>query len=409
MQRCPIPKDYVIKAVETDEELRLANDLMAKSHFSDYFYGLRWLETCGAGYPGFRREHTRIAVYKGEIAGSLRLNTETIRLGEARLRMGGFGWVSTEPRHRNKGVCRALMLNALEYMCAHNYHVSMLFGIPNFYHRFGFATTLADYAILVEASEAMAISASGARIREVKPGEIAVLQKMHAANDADVACSLLRTAAHMTNRWERYKNVKVLTNAQGRVQAYFLANRVDDQLHVEEVGLADMSVCPEILSSCVRVASEEAVSRIRFLCPPPHPFARFLLQYKSIHEMRIVRDSGGMMAFVNLGEALESMIPEWESLLAKSSLRDTRIEITFLVDRVSYRVRAQRGAIDVASTPGVNKVGLTCEELMHLITGYRHAQDIINIRRRILSPESRALLEVLFPKRTPYVWLADRF
>ena len=81
-----------VRAVATNEELRLANDLMAKSQSADYFSALRWLETSGAGYPGYVREHTRIALRGGEIAGALRLNTETIRLGEARLKTGGIGW-----------------------------------------------------------------------------------------------------------------------------------------------------------------------------------------------------------------------------------------------------------------------------------------------------------------------------
>ncbi|MDQ1257518.1 MAG: family N-acetyltransferase, partial [Candidatus Hydrogenedentes bacterium] len=73
-----------VRGVETDDELAAANDLMAKVHCSDYFYGMNWLKSFGAGYPGYLREHTRIALWNGELAGSLRLNTETIRIGEAR-------------------------------------------------------------------------------------------------------------------------------------------------------------------------------------------------------------------------------------------------------------------------------------------------------------------------------------
>jgi hypothetical protein len=46
---------------------------------------------------------------------------------------------------------------------------------------------------------------------------------------------------------------------------------------------------------------------------------------------------------------------------------------------------------------------------MHLVTGYRFLDDVLAQRRRILSPEARLLLAALFPKRTPYVWLLDRF
>jgi len=419
--------DLVIKPAETDEEMRLANDLMAKSHCADYFEGVEWLETCGVGYPNFLREHTRIALRNGDLAGALRITTETVRVGEARLRMGGLGWVTTVPRHRHRGVAYALIDNTLGYMQRHGYHVSMLFGIPNFYHRFGFVTALAEYAIVVAASEAAVASRAPFKVRPAKPGDIRAIQKIHNANDTGVACSLLRTAAHITNKWDRWsEGLKVLTTEQGKVVAYVNAHRGQDELTVIDLGVAETAfqprgasaaqvftastkVCSGLLATCAELAAGEAVGRIRFQIPPPHPFARFLLKYTSTHEMRIVRDSGGMMAFVDLGEALESMIPEWESLLARSAVRKYRTEFTLFVDNKSYRVRANCGAIDIAPASGKNKVGLSTAQLMHMITGYRHVEDILTARRRIITPEARALLAVLFPKRHPYVWHFDRF
>jgi predicted acetyltransferase len=294
-------------------------------------------------------------------------------------------------------------------MKQHGYHVSMLFGIPNFYHRFGFATTLADYSIAVDASELVTCGSAKWRLREAKPGDIRAIQKIHEANDAYVACSLLRSAAHLTNKWERHKTFHVLTTEHGKVGAYFIASRVTDHLRVSEVGVSETGVCEEVLAACARLAAEESMGRVLFLVPPPHPFARYLLLHRSTHEMRVVRDSGGMLAFVNLAEALENLIPEWESLLSLSALREQRIEFTFLVDKIAYRVRANRGAIDVANASGKNKVSLTSSELMHLVTGYRYVEDILAARRRLITSEARALIEVLFPKRSAYVWEFDRF
>ncbi|HOZ46819.1 MAG TPA: GNAT family N-acetyltransferase [Candidatus Hydrogenedentes bacterium] len=417
----------ITRAVESDDELRLANDLMAKIHYADYFKGIEWLETCGVGYPHFLREHTRIALRNGELAGALRLITETIRLGEARLKMGGFGWVTTAPRHRYRGVANALMQDTIEYMKHHGYHVSMLFGIPNFYHRFGFITTLADYTIMVSAAEGLAAGDSPFRTRPAKPGDISAIQKMHNANDGGVACSILRSAAHITNKWQDWcKHLLVLTTAQGKVVAYLHAHPTKDAAMMTEVGVvgngaarsaaiapgapsADPAICRAVLRAAAERARQQSLGVLRFHVPPPHPFGRFLLQYASTHEMRIERDCGGMMAFIDLAETLESMIPEWENCLAQSAARDSRVECTLVVDRKPYRVRANRGAIDVAAGSGKNKLGLTSAELMHLLTGYRHLDDIYCARRRIITPEARALLPVLFPKRHTYVWHFDRF
>ena len=410
MNRAANTPDLVVRIAETDEELRLANDLMAKAHWTDYFAALHWMETCGAGYPGFLREHTRIALWKNEIAGALRITTETFRLGEARLKTGGLGWVTTAARHRQKGVCRALLDNTFRYMQAHNYHAAMLFGIPNFYHRFGFATTLFDYTITMDLEDALTAPRASYRAREAKPGDIPAIQRIHSGNDAGIACSLLRSSAHITNKWDhRGKGMRVLTDDKGKVLAYFIARKTADRLTVEEIGVSDGAVCDALLGACAQTANEETVGRIQFLAPPPHVFARFLLQYKTTHQMHVVRDSGGMMAFVNLGEAIESLIPEWESLIAKSSLFDRRIELTLLVDSAHCRVRTNRGAVDIAPYPGANKIGLSSEDMIRLVTGYLHVEDVLAKRRRMITAEARTLLDVLFPKRDPYVWTFDRF
>jgi hypothetical protein len=136
---------------------------------------------------------------------------------------------------------------------------------------------------------------------------------------------------------------------------------------------------------------------------------RFLTQFRSTHEMRVERDGGCMMRLVNTAETLESMIPEWESVLAASAAREWRTEFTLLVDGTPYRVRTNRGAVDVAATTGSNKVSMKAGDLAHLITGYRDPADVLAERHYLMSGEARTLFALLFPKRCPYVWRFDRF
>ena len=402
-------RELELRSVANDDELARANELMAKAHYRTFFDALHWLETCGVGYPGFQREHTRIALWHGELAGALRVTTHTIRIGEARLKTGGLGWITTESRHRHRGVARELMCDTLNYLKGQQYHLSMLFGIPNFYHRFGFVSSLAEYAALVPVTEEVMVPHAPYRTRPGKPGDIQAIQKIHYADDAEVACSHVRSSAHITNKWEHWKSVRVLTDEVGKVLAYFLPHRLEDEILVEESGVSDRSWCGAVTHAAAAMAMEECVSKIRFAGPPTHPLIQYLHQYKSTHEMRIHRDEGGMMAFVNLGEALESMIPEWESRLLRSAVRDVRTEFTLLIERKPYRVRANRGAVDIDGTNGKNKVSLTPQELIHLLTGYGFLPEILELKRRMLTPPARAFLEAVFPTRTPYVWAVDRF
>lgn len=388
----------------------MAADLMAKIHQVDYFSAFGWLSREAPQYPGLRPEHTRVAFWKGEFAGTLRLTSDTIRIGEARLRMGGFGWVTTHPEYRHKGVARELMQNTLQYMRSQQYHVSMLFGIPNFYSRFGFTSALPYYAAFVNAVDAMAVLPPPYRVRDGKPGDIQAIQRLHQLHESDVACSILRTSAHVTNRWEQWQPLRVITNDKGRVSAYFLPRRTPEHLNVIELGVLNAEACASLLHAVSKMAIEEYSMRLRFAAPPNHPFMRYLLQFKSCHEMRVARDEEGMMAFINLAETLECMIPEWENRLLETPSRNTRTEVTLIIERKPYLLRNNKGTIDVSpGVQGKNKLSLSEAELMHLMTGYRYLEDILDTHRRILDGDSRCLLAALFPKRVPFVWPIDRF
>lgn len=400
--------EIAVKPVESSDELRMAIDLMVKTHIDGDTLATRWLENCAGQYPGYRREHTRIAVRSREVLGALRLTTDTIRIGEARLKMGGLGWVATAAHYRRHGVCRKLIEDTLHYMREHGYHVSMLFGIVDFYQRFGYVTTLADYSIWLDTMEALSFE-NPFREHTAKPGDVAAIQKIHNANDSAAVCSMIRSAGHIRNKWGRWSEWRVLKDERGKLVAYYLARPDGDSLQVCEVGVDHPAYCAAVVSAAGRCAEQEGLARVRFHVPPSNTFGRFLSRFRSVHEMRVDRDGGGMMAFVDVGETLESMIPEWESLIGCSAVRDIRSEFTLLVNGITYRIRSNHGAVDITSTPGASKISLSPFDLMHLITGYRYAEDTLDERRCLISPEARALFTAIFPKRDPYVWMFDRF
>lgn len=401
--------NLTIRHARSRDELRMAIDLMATTHVNGDLAAKRWLEECSWRYPAYRPEHTRVAATrKGEILGALHLTTDTVRIGEARLKMGGLGWVATSARHRQRGIARKLVEDTLAYMRDHGYHISMLFGIPNFYHRFGYVSSLIDYTILMDSAEARTFE-NPFKSYVAAPGEIPLIQRMHNANDANAVCSLVRSGAHMHNKWGRWNKWRLLKDEQGRVVAYLYAIVEHGMLYVIEAGVSDAGVCAAVIREAAGLARAEEVSQIRFCVPPPHPLARFLARFNSTHEARHEHDGGGMMAFINMAEALESMVPEWDSLLAKSIARELRTEFTLVTEKVSFRIRANRGAVDIATIPGQCKVSLKCADLMHLVTGYRHPGDILDEHRCIMTADARTLFHTIFPKRQPFVWRFDRF
>lgn len=400
--------NLAIKAADSQEERRLAGDLIAREHESDDPLRRQWVERFHCAYPGHRPEHIRIALWSGELAAALRINTDTIRLGEARLKLGGLGWLTTAKRYRGRGIAPLLLSDAMAYLRTHSFHVAMMFASDGEYHPFEYSTSLAEYAVVVDTTDGLTFS-SPYRVRSLKPGDIRTLQRIHNDNDAEAACSIVRSSAHFSATWSQWESGRVLTDEQGRVVAYFLARPGDGALEIDEVGVLGYEACPALVAACAELAADAFLGKLSFNVPPVHPLARYLLQFPSRHEQRVAGSGGGMMAFVDLGEALESLIPEWEYRLSEGPQRDQRSELTLVVDGTPYRIRNHRGAVDVALTLGANKVALKSKQLMHLVTGYGYADAFVAAQRPVLSAEARQLLAQLFPKRTPFVWPVDRY
>ena len=79
------------------------------------------------------------------------------------------------------------------------------------------------------------------------------------------------------------------------------------------------------------------------------------------------------------------------------------------MERKPYRIRAHHGAVNVVAMTGTNKVSLSMVELAQLISGVRHLDEMLAVKRRVVKASGKALLAAIFPKRTPYIWHIDRF
>lgn len=413
-----------VKGVESDEELFRANDLLAKTQMPDYWESMEWLERCGPTWPGFHREHTRIALQGDDIVGGLRILTATIRIGRARLRMGGLGWVSTPPHHRNKGICKALVLDSVDYMKRNGYHVSMLFGIPDLYHRYGYAVTMPDHSVWVDVAE---VSAAGVdrqasdsyRTRGFQVSDLPAILRVHQANDGDTACSFVRTLAYLKNQartsarttafWADWTKALLVVDRRGNLVAYLVPQTAPDQLHIKELGVTTPASHDVVLRLSAQRARDAGLSRVRFHIPPSHRFARYLERYNSVHETRHFRQREGMMRFCDLESTIEHMLPEWAALLTESALRGRRANVTLVVDRSPYLISWNGDAIRASRVSGKDRLSVSSEELIQVMCGYGHIGDLMECRKTGLSARSRALLSIVFPRRAPFVWPMDHF
>ena len=399
------PIDLAVRCVRNDAELRQATALMRQTEWGEGV--CCWPETHGIDYSPQERARVRVAVLDGEVAGALRLHSEVMRLGEARLRVGQLSLLSVEERFRGKGVQRALIAEVLASLTAQQFHLALLCTEPNVHYPFGFTSAYAENDILVETIQAVRVAGDW-RSRDAKPGDIPAMSRIHAENDALVDGALLRPEGAWPERWPHEAHRIAITDETGNLLAYFVAENESFPFHVIEAGIATPDAAPALLAVCGDMASDAGASTIRFSVPPGHPFASYLRRFACTVQTHYPADGGAMLALCDIGETLESLVPEWESRIAESIAITWRNEVTLVVDGHAFRIRNTRGALDIAAVSGRNKFSLTRVDLVRLIMGFDRTDDLMPRRKALADTEARVLLRAIFPARQPHLWQLDR-
>jgi predicted acetyltransferase len=89
-----------------------------------------------------------------EVVSHLWINDRTMRIGSARLRIGGIGGVGTDRKHRNRGYSKLCMEAATELMSLKGYDLAFLFGIRDFYDKYGYITCMPEHTFTMDTRNA---------------------------------------------------------------------------------------------------------------------------------------------------------------------------------------------------------------------------------------------------------------
>ena len=89
----------------------------------------------------YELDQSRVCVVDGKIVSYVRVSDRSMYIGEAVVRLGGIGMVVTSEEHRRRGYSSALLRDAIAYMEAQHYDLSLLFTtIQPFYMPLGWAS-----------------------------------------------------------------------------------------------------------------------------------------------------------------------------------------------------------------------------------------------------------------------------
>lgn len=342
-----------------------------------------------------------------------------MRVGTTVVRMAGIGGVHTERAHRMKGYMRHLFEDTVQYMITEGYDISMLFGIENFYTKFGYAAGLAGFECKVKTRDAEVAAANAPAAtyitRPIGEADMPVVLDLYNANNAMRVCSVVRTPEDFTEfekgTWYGTPpDTHLWEDANGKLLAYAVWDRYDKAVKVAEIEARDDAFFPTLLSFFAAQAVEKRCEDVQLFIPPDHPFAEYVQRFGAEWTVTYPRYGSGMLRLLNQQPFFEKIVPELERRLALSRSAGYTGALTFQTDLGDLALVINRGSITLAgkASDGL-RLELSQDRLTQLVIGYRSARDVLNDPLVKAHGDVLPLLNVLFPKGTPYVWVADHF
>src|SRR5215213_4409613 len=379
-----------------------------------------------------------------------------MRIGTAVVRMDGIGGVGTEEGFRHRGYSRRVMESAVQQMRRGDAALSTLFGIQDFYQKFGYETTGPEYSVIVPLADASPASQSlppGWRFRLLTGDDMPAVMGLYHANTRRAAGALVRHDAGddpaETERlaavnpdarkiglraWNRLGTIavepgedacRVLVDESGRIAAYawFGANwwmgvrrrDLPGAFHIAEGMARDAAAADALLAACRTWAkeAERDCESLALATPPAGPVA-WAAAYEG-GEMRAAYTRGGdfMGRVLDVGRLLRQLQPE-----LGARVRTARLPLALRAPgRLTFRTDEGEAAIviaqdDVLVDDGANG-GLVVElpqtALVRLCLGGFDSADVLARLPNQPGQEVAALFRLLFPRRMPHIYQMDRF
>ena len=374
-----------------------------------------------------------------------------MRIGAAVVRMDGVGGVDTDEGSRYRGYARRVMETVVAQIKAGDAALATLFGIQDFYQKFGFDTAGPEHTVIVpHADEPPPSLPAGWQFRSLGVADLPAVMALYHINTRRATGALVRhdagDSATETERlagagsdarrigmraWNRLHKLvtdpgddacRVLLDASGQIAAYawFGANwwmgvrrrDLPRAFHLAEGMARDAESADALLSAC-RLWADSTGSNydsVALAIPPEGPVAS-AAAYEG-GEMRAVYTRGGdfMGRVLDAGRLMQQLLPEL-TLRVQAARQPFQGHLTFATDEGEATIVISPDGVEVAGGRNGDAlvVALPQSALARLCIGGFDPEDVLMRLPKPPDPALRSLLCLLFPRRRPHIYPMDRF
>ena len=359
-----------------------------------------------------------------DVASSLIVTDHEMRIGASSVHVGGIQAVGTSDKRRNKGLARQVIAQSNDWMAEFGFDAATLFGIDDFYHRFGYAVVMPDCQYTVRTRDAeQAQSPLICRPYEEKT-DLPAVREIYEANNRERTGTFLRRRLpsgaeepfFRKGSWygvipERF----VFTDDTGAIRAYLVADKNADKVILAEAGAVAARDHAAILQWAAAQAIVKRLETMTFHAPPDGALSEALALYGATAEIALRRDGAGGGQILAMARLLN--VP---SFFAKTCLEWTRRVAQIPPGRVRLitDIPGERGSVTLdwngteisagANADAKTVVTLPQSRLIQLAMGHHSAAFALGLPDVAVTGDV-ALFIALFPQRWGHLWRTDHY
>ena len=410
----------------------------AKAHERDEIVDLIsavFVEKCRPRYASqhyqdssYELDQSRVCVVDGKIVSYVRVSDRSMYIGKAVVKLGGIGMVVTSEEHRRRGYSSALLRDAIAYMEAQHYDLSLLFTtIQPFYMPLGWAA-FPQTSFELELHGKKTFAPSGWKNRPFDlERDLTQISQIYDEHNRGRTGTILRSENLWRDGYSQQVGMlpSLVIEKDGQIGAYAnLAFPDDDQgidaylatyyPNLREVGWrstapdSHLALCHAILEAAYEKNAESITGRLT----RHHPMTLLLSEESgsplsfSIHERMMYR-------IISLEGLFQKLIPKFEAELENAAMTDRSGSFHFAVRDQSCTLNVDQGKVTVvADASGRTKVTLDTYHFLKVLFGdatFGQLDELNRVKGLNLQSDEMALLSTLFPKAEPTHWICDYF
>ncbi len=330
-----------------------------------------------------------------------------MRIGSAKVRAGGVGAVATDGQWRKRGLLAQTARESIEAMRREGYHFTLLFGLRNFYHQFGYVRAWNEPTYSVWYGDLPHEKPTPAA-RAFNPVRRDDVEKLYNREHRGLTGTAIRPTYTNINNVYDCKGM-LWRGAKNKLAGYVYYHMRFKKLEILE-SAGDVEQTLRVVAMLMR---KHRVDEVLFPgLPWDHKLAKRLRAMDCRLEKNFNKCGGPMIRTVNLRGALNAMSSELERRLKDSPIRDWSGKLRIRDPRETVTINAKKGKLTLAAdNKGRADVNLSGgEEIAQLLIGSEAPEEIIERSGiKLTGKDGQYLSVVLFPEQHPTIRIADRY